>query len=210
MNEQYVDAGECCQIQPGAIVGLKYRDDCKAAKLGDNACIRAGAIIYGDVIAGDNFQTGHGVLVRENTRIGNHVLVGTNTVIDGDVIISDFVKIESNCYLPSATRIGHHVFFGPGVVLTNDRYPLKMRDAYKPEGPVIEDGVTLGGGVVVCPGVRIGEGSFIAAGAVVTGDVAPMSLVTGLPGRAVPLPEKLRELNMAQSWHDHISADRTA
>ena len=39
----------------------------------------------------------------------------------------------------------------------------RMRDHYEPEGPVIEDGVSLGAGTVVVPGVIIGKGSFVAA-----------------------------------------------
>ncbi|RMD66023.1 N-acetyltransferase, partial [Candidatus Parcubacteria bacterium] len=96
---------------------------------------------------------------------------------------------------------------GPNVTLTNDRYPLKMRDQYRPEGPVIEDGVTLGGGVVVCPGVRIGRDSFVAAGAVVTKNVPPESLVIGVPGEIRPLPEKLRERNMALSWRRFLNEE---
>jgi acetyltransferase-like isoleucine patch superfamily enzyme len=131
-------------------------------------------------------------------------VVGTNTVIDGHVVFGDFVKIESNSYIPTHVTIGSRVFIGPGVVLTNDRYPLKLRDEYKPEGPIIEDGVTLGGGVVVCPGIIIGKGSFVAAGAVVTKDVPPLSLVKGVPGVSTPLPENLRELNVALSWRGYL------
>jgi acetyltransferase-like isoleucine patch superfamily enzyme len=80
-----------------------------------------------------------------------------------------------------------------------------MRDAYKPEGPNIKEGVTLGAGVVVCPGVVIGGGSFVAAGAVVTKDVPPMSLVKGVPGIVMPLPENLRELNVALSWRRYLN-----
>ncbi len=174
-------------------------------RLGLAARIRAGTIIYADVEVGDDFQTGHHVMIRERTVIGHHVVIGTNTVIDGNVVIGDFVKIESNCYIPTHVHIGNRVFLGPNVVLTNDRYPLKMRDQYVPEGPILEDGVTLGGGVVVCPGVRIGHDSFVAAGAVVTKDVPPLSLVVGVPGRIQPLPEKLRERNLALSWRKYLN-----
>jgi acetyltransferase-like isoleucine patch superfamily enzyme len=204
-SEHFAELGENCVIQPGCIVGLKYRDNCGPARLGRAAQLRTGTIVYGDVTVGEDFQTGHHVTVREKTVAGNHVLVGTNTVIDGMVSIGDFVKIESNCYVPTQTEIGTRVFFGPGVTLTNDRYPLKMRDEYTPEGPVIEDGVTLGAGVVVLPGVRIGHDSFVAAGAVVTRDVPPFSLVAGVPGRVRPLPDKLRERNMALSWRKHLA-----
>jgi len=194
------EVGADCDIQPGCIVGLRYRPGSAPVRLGDGARVRAGSIIYCDVTIGVGFQTGHNVMIREHSSIGNHVVVGTNTVIDGQVSIGDFVKLESNCYIPTHTKIGSRVFFGPNVTLTNDRYPLKMREQYKPEGPVIEDGVTLGAGAVVCPGVNIGEDSFVAAGAVVTADVPARSLVLGVPGRVEPLPERLKERNMALSW----------
>ena len=92
------------------------------------------------------------------------------------------------------------MFIGPGVTITNDRYPLKLRDQYKPEGVILEDGVTIGGGVTIVPGVRIGRDAFIAAGAIVTKDVPPDSLVVGAPGLVQPLPDHLRERNMAKAW----------
>lgn len=204
MPQAFFEAGADCDIQPGCIVGLKYKEGAAPVRLGSGARIRAGTIIYADVQAGDNFQTGHHVMIREKTVIGNHVVVGTNTVIDGNVTIGDFVKIESNCYIPTHVQIGTRVFLGPNVTLTNDRYPLKMRDRYLPEGPVIEDGVTLGAGVVVCPGVRVGHDSFVAAGCVVTRDVPPNSMVMGVPGRCTPLPGHLRERNMALSWMKYL------
>ncbi len=204
MEDFFWEGGPDCQIQAGCIIGLKYCPDCKPVRLGRSARIRAGTIIYADVQAGDDLQTGHNVTIREKTVIGHHVVIGTNTVIEGQVTIGDFVKIESNCFIPTHVVIGSRVFIGPGVVLTNDRYPQKMRDEYRPEGPILEDGVTLGGGVVVLPGVRIGRGSFVAAGAVVTRDVPAMSLVLGVPGMPRPLPEKLREFNMAKNWRKYL------
>lgn len=205
LQEPFVEAGENCQFQNGSIVGFRYNKSCSPFKIGSNGCIRAGTVIYGDVVAGDDFQTGHNVVIREKTVFGSHIVVGTNTVIDGHVTIGDFVKIESNCYIPTHVTIGSRVFIGPGVVLTNDRYPQKMRDQYKPEGPIIEDGVTLGAGVVVVPGVRIGKGSFVAAGAVVTKDIPPMSFVKGVPGKILPLPEKLKEFNIAKNWRKYLN-----
>lgn len=204
MSKQNRIIDESSEIQPGAIVGFHYKNDCELTHIGRYARIRTGSIIYADVTIGDHFQSGHHVLIREHTYIGNHVVIGTNTVIDGNVNIGDFVKIESNCYIPTHVQIGSRVFFGPNTILTNDRYPLKLRDQYKPEGPIIEDGVTLGAGVVVCPGIRIGEDSFVAAGAVVTKDVPARSLVLGVPGEIQPLPAKLSERNIALSWRKHL------
>jgi len=205
MDPSLTNCGINCTIQSGCEIGLKYQQDCEPVILGDNCTIRSGTIIYADVKAGSYFQTGHHVMIREKSIFGNHVVIGTNTVIDGNVEIADFVKIESNCYIPTHVTIGTRVFFGPNVSLTNDRYPLKMRNAYKPEGPIIADGVTLCAGVVVCPGVRIGEDSFVAAGAVVTKDVPPESLVLGVPAEIRPLPDKLKERNMALSWQRYLN-----
>lgn len=191
-------------VHSSAIVGLVYRDDCGETVIGKNSVVRSGTIIYADVKAGDNFQTGHNALVREKTKMGRYVLIGTGTVIDGNVDIADFVKIESNCYICTHVIIGTRVFIGPNVVLINDKYPLKMRDKYKPQGPYIDDFVTIGAGSVILPDIKIGKGSFIAAGSVVTKDVPPMTLVRGNPGRFEELPEHLTEKNIALNWRNII------
>lgn len=204
-EQHYIETGCSAMIQAGAIVGFKYTNDCRPVKFGNNCIVRSGSILYADITTGDDFQTGHNTVIREHTHFGNHIVIGTNTVIEGHVKIGDFVKIESNCFIPTHTVIGSRVFIGPGVVLTNDRYPQKMRDQYTPEGPVLEDGVTLGGGVVVVPGVRIGKGSFVAAGAAVSKDIPPMSFVKGIPGQISSLPEKLQEFNMAKNWRKYLN-----
>lgn len=199
------EIGDGTVIDPGCTIGYQYWEAAKPVRIGTNGHIRLGTIIYADGVIGDYFQTGHYAVIREKTTIGNHVVVGTNSVIDGHVVIGDYVKIESNCYIPTHVRIGNRVFLGPNVVLTNDRYPLKLRNEYQPEGPIIEDGVTLGAGVVVCPGFTVGCNSFVAAGAVVTKDVPPNSFVVGKQGDISPLPEKLREQNMALSWRKYLA-----
>ena len=193
-------SAENATVQEGCILGLAYREGAGPVVLGPGAVIRSGTTIYADVTAGRDLQTGHNVLIREHSKLGDHVLVGTNAVIEGHVEIGSFVKLESNCFIPTHAVIGSFVFFGPGVILTNDRYPLRRTGEYVPEGPVIEDGVTLGGGSVLCPGVRVGAESFVAAGAVVTRDVPAQSLAIGVPAEVRPLPEKLRQGNMARSW----------
>ncbi len=204
MKEVFCESGADFTMQPSCVIGWKYKVDCKPVRFGTGCVVRAGTIIYADVEAGDDFQTGHNVLIREKTKMGSHIVIGSNTVIDGYVVMGDFVKIVANCYIPTNVEIGSRVFLGPSVTLTNDRYPLKMRDQYKPQGPILEDNVTLSGGVVVCPGVRIGRGSFIAAGAVVTKDVPPFSMVKGVPGRIVQLREELLEPNTALAWRKYV------
>ncbi len=189
--------GENCTIQPLAYVGLAYRSGCGPARLGDDSIVRAYTVIYGDVVTGRGFRTGHHALIREHTTIGDYVLVGTGTIIDGQVSIGSYVSIQSRVYIPTHTVIGDYVFIGPCVVLTNDKYPLRQRAAYQPLGPQIADHVSIGANATILPGVSIGEGAMVAAGAVVTRDVPAWHLATGVPARAHPLPERLREPNEA-------------
>lgn len=196
----FAKLGDNCIVQDNVILGLKYKENCKKTIIGLNATIRAFSVIYADVVIGDDLKTGHGVVIRENTNIGNKIVIGSGSIIDGNVTIGSEVKIESQVYIPTHTVIGKKVFIGPGATLTNDRYPQRMRDEYLPKGPIIEDGVTVGANVVILPGMTIGEGSFLAAGTVVTCDVPPWSMVKGIPGQILPLPEKLKEWNRAKKW----------
>lgn len=200
MTGRFVELGDNCLIQENVLLGFQYKDGCRKAIIGSGAVIRWGSVIYADVEIGNDFKSGHFVMIRENTKIGNRVVVGTHTVIDGYVNIGNFVKIESNVYIPTHTSIGSSVFIGPGVVFTNDKYPQRLRDEYKPQGAIVEDSVSIGGNTTILPGLRIGEGSFIAAGSIVTKDIPSWKLVIGAPAKICELPEKLRERNRAIKW----------
>lgn len=200
MGHVNAELGQDCQIHDDVVVGLAYRENCQPAIIGDHAVIRMGSIIYGDVVIGHHFKTGHHVVIREQTRIGDRVVVGTHTVIDGHVEIGSYVKLESQVYIPTHTTIGSEVFVGPGAVLTNDRYPQRLRAQYEPEGPILADSVTVGAQATILPGVRIGEGAMVAAGSIVTHDVPAWHLAIGVPAEIRPLPEKLQERNRAKSW----------
>jgi acetyltransferase-like isoleucine patch superfamily enzyme len=160
---------------------------------GENALIRPGTIIYCNVRIGDNFQTGHRVLIRENTSIGDNVLIGTNVVIEGNTTIGNRVSIQSNVYIPANSVVEDFVFVGPNAVLTNDKYPLRKKSELK--GPILRKGASIGANSTILPGIEIGEGAMVAAGAVVTKHVAPWKLAIGSPARVIELPEEARKLN---------------
>lgn len=171
-------------------IGLKYSENAEPVQIGEDATIRAGTIIYDDVVIGDRFSTGHHALVREQTRIGDDVLVGTQTVIDGYSEIGSNVSLQTGVYVPSHTVIGDRVFIGPHAALTNDPYPVRDEDA-ELAGPTLEDSVTIGANATIMPNVTVGEGAFVAGGAVVTTDVSPQTLAVGVPADQRPLPPEL-------------------
>lgn len=176
-----------------AEVGVSYDEDSERPEIPEESVIRSGTIIYDDVVAGEGFQTGHHALIRENTVIGCNVLVGTQAVIDGYTRIGDDVSIQTGVYIPQETDIYDSVFLGPNAVLLNDPYPVRVDESL--EGPTVEDNVSVGANATILPSVTIGEGSFVAAGAVVTDDVPPQTLAVGVPAVYDELPDELREQN---------------
>jgi acetyltransferase-like isoleucine patch superfamily enzyme len=200
MERHFAHIGEQSIIDEQVILGYRYQEHCEKARIGRNCVVRAFSVIYADVMVGDHVKTGHHVVVREHTIIGNQVVIGSGAILEDNIRIGDRVKIESNVYIPSHTTIGSDVFIGPSVVMTNDKYPQRRRDEYEPAGPHVQDSVSIGANATLLPGVVIGEGSFIAAGAVVTKNVPPWSLVKGNPGKVQDLPENLRERNKAKVW----------
>lgn len=161
--------------------------------IGENPLIRPFSIIYADVEIGDNFECGHNVVIRENTKIGNNTRVGTGTIIEGDVEIGDDVNIQSMVYIPKHTFIGDSVFIGPCAVITNDKYPPHAIGGLS--GVTIHEYASIGANATILPGVTIGDHAMVAAGAVVTKDVLPYSLAISEGSRAsvVDIPIKLRE-----------------
>ena len=176
-----VNLGAGTLVQDNVILG--NRDD-GVVVIGENSLIRSGTVVYSDVKIGKNFRTGHNVLIRENTEIGDDVLLGTNSVIDGNCKIGNNVSIQTNAYITAYTIIEDNVFLGPCSVTTNDKY---MVSGAKLKGPTIKKGAKIGANSTIFPGIIIGEGNIIGAGAVITRDVAEGDTVIGNPARSMKL-----------------------
>ncbi|MFX1496627.1 MAG: DapH/DapD/GlmU-related protein [Promethearchaeota archaeon] len=149
--------------------------------IGAECTIRAGSIIYSEVIIGDNCQTGHNVLIREKTQIGKNSLVGTNCIIDGNVSIGNDVSIQTGVYIPLFCTIGNNVFMGPYCKLTNDKY-MKRKD-FRLKGANIEDFVSIGANSVILPGITLKKGTIVGAGAVVVKDTVENDVIVGNPAK---------------------------
>ncbi len=181
-------------LRLAATSGKNIEDmDFKGAVIGNNAVIRSNSTIYTDVTIGNDLRTGHNVMIREKTVAGNNVLIGTNTIIDGHTTIGSNVSIQGNVYVPLNVIIEDNVFIGPCAVLTNDKYPIRKKSSLR--GPVLRQGASIGANSTLLPGVEIGEGALVAAGALVTKDVPPWKLAIGFPAKIIELPEELRIFN---------------
>ena len=186
--------GDEVQIQDGVVIGkppaLGPRSTASSeapppAKIGRGAKVCAGAIVLAGARIGAGTVVGDQAHVRERTSIGEKCVIGRGSAIDNQVVIGDRVQIQTGCYITAFTVVEDDVFVAPGVTLTNDDTMARHGPDYEIRGAVLRRACRVGGGVVMVPGVEVGEEAFVAAGAVVTKDVPARALVMGVPARQV-------------------------
>ncbi len=165
-------------LAPGLLIG-------EGVTIGDGVLIGGHAVIHAGVTIGDGARIGDHAQIRDGAQIGAGATIGSLSSVDPNVTVGDRASVQARCYLSAGTVIEEDAFIGPGVTLANDN----TMDRHGPEmeltGPLLRRACRVGAGVVVCPAVEIGEEAFVAAGAVVIGDVAPRDVVMGVPARAV-------------------------
>ncbi len=142
-------------------------------EIGDRTLIMHGAVLHVY-----NFRD----LPHAGIRIGHDSLVGEYTVIRGQ----GGVDIGDRVYTSPLVQIVavDHVFDDPTRSFTEQGITAA--------GITIEDDVWIGSGAVICDGVHVGQGAVVAAGAVVTRDVPPHTVVAGIPARPIRNIEKDR------------------
>lgn len=135
-----------------------------------------------------------GVHIRgPRTVIGRECVVGEKTYIAYGVAIGDRVKINAQVYVCTGVTIETGVMISAGTIFTNDRYPrattpdLGRLRASEPDEDTLEttvrEGVTVGAGAVIGPGLELGRFSMVGMGSVVTRSVSSFHLVVGNPAR---------------------------
>lgn len=154
-------------------------------RIGARTLIRSHTVIYAGVTIGDDFQTGHGVLVREGNVIGNLVRIGTFCITQPDVKIGNNVRFHSHAVIGEFSVLEDDCWIGPNVVLTNARYPRSPNVREQFEGPIIRRGAKISANATILPGVTVGEYALVGAGAVVSHDVPAYAVVVGNPARVI-------------------------
>jgi len=142
------------------------------------------AVIDDGVNIGKGTKIWHFSHIMTGSVIGKNCNIGQNVVISPGVKLGYNVKVQNNVSVYTGVICEDDVFLGPSMVFTNvvnPRSAVNRRDKY--EETLVEKGATIGANATIVCGHKIGRFAFIGAGAVVTKDVKPYSLVVGNPAR---------------------------
>src|SRR5574340_692895 len=97
--------------------------------------------------------------IYPTASLGTNSQVGTFSEIGDHVKIGDNVRIGAMCFIPACVIIEDGAWIGPRCTFTNDRFPPSSMDKW--EWTLVKKGARLGAGVMILPGVTIGEGALI-------------------------------------------------
>ncbi|KAF0096313.1 MAG: transferase hexapeptide repeat containing protein [Puniceicoccaceae bacterium 5H] len=142
------------------------------------------AVVDDGARIGNGTRVWHFTHVNAGAEIGENCSLGQNVMIAPNVKIGNRVKIQNNVSVYEGTEIEDDVFLGPSCVLTNISNPrsqVSRRHLY--EQTKIERGATIGANATIVCGTTLGRYCLIGAGAVVTKDVPPYTLMLGVPAR---------------------------
>ena len=140
---------------------------------------------------GDGCRIWHFTHIMTNCQIGDNCNIGQNVVVSPDVVLGKNVKVQNNVSIYTGVICEDDVFLGPSMVFTNvinPRSAVIRKSEYL--RTLVSKGASIGANATIICGITLGEYSFIGAGAVVTKDVKPFSLVVGNPARHVGFMSK--------------------
>lgn len=201
-----VTIGDGCVIEPHVVLGKQPRLGRQSAaagletgrlEIGEGTTICTGAIVYAgarvgpDVILGDQSQ------VRERATVGSGTRLGRAAGVDNEVRIGERCSIQALSYISAYSVVEDDVFIGPGVMVTNDHTMARRTSDMPMKGVRLRRACRIGGGVVMCPGVEVGEEAFVAAGAVVVHPVPERAVVMGVPARVV---REVPDEDLLENW----------
>lgn len=141
------------------------------------------AIIEQNTIIGDDTKIWVNAQIRSGASIGTNCIISKDTYIDANVSIGNGCKIQNSVSIYHGVTIEDDVFIGPNACFTNDKVPRAFDPDWKITPTLIKKGASIGANATIVCGITIGQYAMVAAGSVVTKDVAPYSLVMGNPAK---------------------------
>lgn len=151
-----------------------------------NVLIHESSYIDDRVVIGEDTAIWHFCHILSDVSIGRSCRIGQNVMIGPKVTVGNSCKIQNNVSLYEGVILEDEVFCGPSCVFTNvvnPRSAISRKAEIKTT--IVRRGATIGANATIVCGHTIGAFAFIAAGAVVTGDVPSYALVAGVPAQRI-------------------------
>ncbi len=120
-----------------------------------------------------------GAIIRDQVTIGENAVIMMGAILNIGAVVGPGTMIDMGAVLGGRATVGRNCHIGAGAVLAGVIEPASAQPV------VVEDNVLVGANAVLIEGVRVGEGSVVAAGSVVIQDVPPGVVVAGVPARVV-------------------------
>lgn len=134
---------------------------------------------------GEDTKVWQFVVILENAKIGKNCNICAHSLIESDVVIGNNVTVKSGVYIWDGTRIENDVFLGPNATLTNDLMPRSKKHPEQFSGITLKQGCSIGANATLLPGITVGVGAMVGAGAVVTQSVPDYAVVVGSPAKII-------------------------
>ena len=143
---------------------------------------------------GYNCEIGKNVLIGKNSELGDNTYISSNSTIDSNVHIGKYCSIASNVFIAPGVHKYDYVTTHP--ILFNEYWSDYDREiAYENIHTYIGNDVWIATGAIIMRGIKVGNGAIIGAGAIVTKDVEPYSIVVGVPAHHLKYRFKKNEIN---------------
>jgi len=185
-----------CRIMDGAVLGrpplstgnTNRKAEAKYAptRMGAGSIIGCNSVLYTGVTLKNKVLINDVSVVREGSVLEDNVVLARAVMVNYDTYIGKRTRVMDLTELPGSMVIEEDVFISTGVSIANDNNVYLSRFGLvdlQIKGPTIRRLSVIGTNVTLLPGVEIGEGAFVASGAVVTRDVPAWTIVSGVPAK---------------------------
>lgn len=171
---------------PNPTVTRPVRAEFLDLTIGPGTVIGCHSVIYTGTRIGERVLIGDLTSIREGCSVGDEAVLGRGVTVLYECHIGARTRIQDQTHLTGSMIIEEDVFIGMRVTSTNDNnvyFSRFGRNNSNLRGPTIRRFAVIGGGATLLPGVEVGMGAMVAAGAVVTKDVPPWTVAAGVPAR---------------------------
>lgn len=203
-----------CIVLDGAVLGRlpianrtvtrRVQSTYSELRIGRGSIIGANSVLYTGSQIGEDVLIGDLSSIREGCEIADDVVIGRSVMVLYNCKIGARSRIQDQAHIVGEMVIEEDVFIGMGVMTTNDNDVYLTRFGLAPakmHAPIIRRLASVGAGSTILPGIEIGIGALVGAGAVVTKDVAPWTVVAGVPARVMrEIAPEVREQLLAAEF----------